>query len=108
MKPQIVHWKQQPYDVYIGRPSRWGNPFSSKASIAEHRVVNKAEALYKHREWVLNNPSLIASIKQELQGKTLGCWCSSPYACHGLVLWEIANDITPTTGPTPSIQPTLF
>jgi hypothetical protein len=108
LKPQIVHWKKSPYDVYIGRPSRWGNPFSSKAGIAEYRVANKSEALRKHREWILGNTQLIQDIKRELRDKTLGCWCDSPYACHGLILWQIANDITPDTGITPAIQPTLF
>jgi len=26
-KPTVVHCKRAEYDVYIGRPSRWGNPF---------------------------------------------------------------------------------
>jgi hypothetical protein len=25
--PRVVHCKRAPHDVYIGRPSRWGNPY---------------------------------------------------------------------------------
>jgi len=25
---RIVHWKKEPYDVYIGRPGKWGNPYT--------------------------------------------------------------------------------
>ena len=27
---RVVHCKKEPYDVYIGRPSKWGNPYSHK------------------------------------------------------------------------------
>ena len=104
MEPQIVHFKKQPYDVYIGRPSsapvgstgEWGNPFSSKPHAkSQFKTQSKAETLWRHREWVLAQPALVQKIKQELRGKILGCWCDNPYACHGQVLWEIANDFQP-------------
>ena len=90
--PQIVHFKNHPYDVYIGRPSKWGNPFSRKPGLAQFKVATKAEAINKHREWVLSQPVMVKKIKEELQDKTLGCWCDNVNACHGLILWKIAND----------------
>lgn len=27
MNGRVVHCKRERYDVYIGRPSKWGNPF---------------------------------------------------------------------------------
>lgn len=27
----VVHCKKAPYDVYIGRPGPWGNPFSHQS-----------------------------------------------------------------------------
>ncbi|MCH7759684.1 DUF4326 domain-containing protein [Patescibacteria group bacterium] len=115
IKPQVVHHKKHPHDVFIGRPKFgkysddqcWGNPFSHKSwATAKFKTSCKAESLIKHRQWVLGNPSLLRKIKRELAGKILGCWCDNPLACHGLVLWEVANDITPET-PT-AIQHTLF
>lgn len=94
MKPAIVHFKKHPYDIYIGRPSKWGNPFSRKAGLAKNKVATKSQALYEHKKWVLAQPQLVQQIKEELRGKILGCWCDSPYGCHGLILWQLANNIS--------------
>ena len=91
MSQFVVHKHKASYDVYIGRPSKWGNPFSHKAgTLARHRVASREEAIERYREWLLRQPELVAKAKQELRGKVLGCWCS-PLACHGDVLAEIAN-----------------
>jgi len=87
----VVH-KIKPYDVYIGRPSKWGNPFSHKeGTLAEFKVESRKEAVEKYDEWVRGQPEKIKSIKIELKGKVLGCWCS-PKLCHGHVLAWIANE----------------
>lgn len=90
MKTRVVHCKKEAYDVYIGRPSKWGNPFSHKeGTLAEFRVKNRREAVKKFEEYLLNNPQLMRDLK-ELKGKTLGCWCK-PKSCHGDVLATYAN-----------------
>ena len=81
--PKVVHWKREPYDVYVGRPSKWGNPFI----VGVHGT--RKEVIQKYREWIVKQPDLMASL-HELRGKTLGCWCG-PDQCHGLVLLEMAN-----------------
>lgn len=79
----VVHCKVDPFDVYIGRPSKWGNPF----------VVDldgtRAEVIEKYKNWIQTQPDLLNSL-HELKGKVLGCWCS-PKPCHGDVLTELAN-----------------
>ncbi len=88
----VVHKSKKPYDVYIGRPSRWGNPFSHKeGTLAEFKVESRAEAIERYEEWIRSQPEKIAEIKRELKGKVLGCWCS-PKLCHGHVLAWIANE----------------
>lgn len=81
-----------PYDIYIGRPSPWGNPFSDKPkSLAEVKTETREEAIACFEEWLRQNPEMIERAKRELRGKVLGCWCS-PKACHGDVLAKIANE----------------
>lgn len=85
----VVHCKREPYDVYIGRPSPWGNPFSHKEGTqAAYKVATREEAVRRYREWlwqrIRTEPGLVAALA-ELHGKTLGCWCA-PKACHGDVL----------------------
>ena len=81
--PKVVHCKREQYDVYIGRPSQWGNPF----------VIGKdgtrAQVIKKYEQWIQTQPALLAALP-ELKGKVLGCWCS-PNACHGDVLVKLAN-----------------
>ena len=70
--------------MYIGRPSKWGNPFEIG------KDGDRAEVIQKYREWVATQPNLMAALP-ELRGKVLGCWCA-PKACHGDVLVSLAND----------------
>ena len=85
---KVVHCKKEKYDVYIGRPSKWGNPFSHKeGTLAQYKVASREEAIEKYREWIMQQEDLMASL-HELQGKTLGCWCK-PKSCHGDILVEL-------------------
>lgn len=80
----VVHCKRDAYDVYIGRPGPWGNPFSIGKDGTRDEVVDK------YAMWLLEQPELVAKAKKELKGKVLGCWCA-PKLCHGDILAEIAN-----------------
>jgi hypothetical protein len=84
---KTVHCKVEAFDVYIGRPSIWGNPF------VIGRDGSRAEVIAKYKAWINHeNRSLLRSlIKTKLKGKVLGCWCS-PAACHGDILIQIANE----------------
>jgi hypothetical protein len=87
---KIVHCNKEPYDVYIGRPSKWGNPYThhaDKETLAEFIVETRDEAIQKYKEYILNNEPLLNDL-HELDGKTLGCWCK-PNSCHGDVLIEL-------------------
>lgn len=87
----VVHCKRSKFDVYIGRPSRWGNPFSENPrSSAEVKVSSREEAIACYEEWLRQNPDIVEDIRRELRGKVLGCWCS-PSPCHGDVIARIAN-----------------
>lgn len=84
--PQVVHCKRKPYDVYIGRPSKWGNPF------VIGRDGTRKEVIEMYRTWIWLEPQtrLREEARRQLRGKVLGCFCA-PQACHGDILWEIAN-----------------
>lgn len=82
---KVVHCKHDEFDVYIGRPGKFGNPFIIGKDGSRKEVVEK------YAEWILTQPELLATIQTELKGKILGCWCS-PKLCHGNILTEIANE----------------
>jgi len=81
----VVHCKKDKYDVYIGRPGPWGNPFEIG------KDGDREEVVEKYAEWLLAQPELVEKAKQELKGKVLGCWCA-PKLCHGNILEQIANE----------------
>ncbi|KAK3094654.1 hypothetical protein FSP39_004528 [Pinctada imbricata] len=103
------HWIRDPNNVYIGRNlsfysrgyrgskdtkieivgSKWGNPFRVKK-------YGREECLKMYEEYIRNDSktydgkTLYQSL-DELEGKTLGCWCH-PDPCHGHVLLKILRE----------------
>lgn len=80
----VVHCKKKPFDIYIGRGSKWGNPFKIGWDGEREEIIDK------YVEWIVEQPELMAALP-ELRGKVLGCWCK-PLACHGDVLVQMIND----------------
>lgn len=78
-----THPNLGPNDVYIGRPSKWGNPF------AIGKDGDRLTVVQKYCSWIINQPQLMAALP-ELRGKNLVCWCS-PEACHGHILKELVE-----------------
>ena len=88
---RVVNRRVFRFDVYIGRPSKWGNLFSHKKGTAAKFIVKtREEAVRKYEEWIRQQPELMAAL-HELRGKVLGCWCK-PAACHGDVLVKLVKE----------------
>ncbi len=68
--------------VYVGRPSKWGNPFTIG------RDGTRDEVVEKYRAWL----PMSGLDPRELRGKDLVCWCA-PERCHADVLLEKANEL---------------
>lgn len=90
MKTKVVNIRGDvPYDIYIGRPSKWGNPFKIGVHGDRKHVVEM------YRGWIWTQPHLTQDIPS-LVGKTLGCHCK-PLLCHGDVLVELAESFRVAT-----------
>lgn len=105
MQTKVVHCKMDFYDVYIGRPGPWGNPYSHDPEAkAEHLVSSREEAIELYSIWLRFRLYTAADTPEDhpdrklmesilsLRGKTLGCWCS-PLPCHGHVLAQLAEEL---------------
>ena len=83
--PQVFNKKNiYPADaIYIGRPSKWGNPYKIGPD------GTREEVIWKYKLYISQNQSLLNSL-HELKGKDLVCFCK-PLPCHGDVLLALAN-----------------
>lgn len=76
-------WKMPPNTVYVGLPTKWGNPFKWGGNdllvrmFRQHATIDFGETY--------------SEMCEELRGKDLACWCPLDQPCHADVLLEIAN-----------------
>ena len=78
---RVVNCHHDPYDVWVGRPSIWGNPYH------EGRDGDRTTVIAKYQAWFLahlRDPRFHLATVQ-LRGKVLGCACA-PKPCHAMVI----------------------
>lgn len=78
---KVVNLNTDEYDIYIGRPSIYGNPYP-----ASNRI--KSISLFKNYFYnrIKSDKHFLDKVNS-LQGKTLGCFCK-PLPCHGDIIIE--------------------
>ncbi|EIU48439.1 DUF4326 domain-containing protein [Mycobacteroides abscessus] len=87
-------WRKPEGAIVVSRPSRWGNPYRADG--------NRPQAVALFRDmlqrapvgdggWGLDGESVFDTIRRELRGHDLACWCPLDQPCHADVLLEIAN-----------------
>lgn len=122
MKPQRIQrkrtkgWRMPENTVYVGRGSKYGNPYrigvdgNAEECVAKFRDLimylvmpsaigqpaemipmltpAKTPLFYMTEKGLIAHPSIPIT---RLRGKNLACWCKEGEACHADVLLEIAN-----------------
>lgn len=73
-------WKMPPGTVYVGRGSKWGNPFTFANCGGVHPALRFACEV-----------APLWTDVHELRGKDLACWCAVDAPCHADTLLELAN-----------------
>ncbi|WP_157643963.1 DUF4326 domain-containing protein [Burkholderia ubonensis] len=92
---RVVHVKEAPFDVYIGRQmgsdfphSEWHNPYKVD------NTRTRDESVAEFHDYAKGNQELMAKVRT-LKGRTLGCWCKCRdnvhLLCHGEVLAALAD-----------------
>lgn len=107
-------WRMPEGAIYVGRPTRWGNPFwhtqefhGVEAALDFYR--NMVSGTWEPRlldKWNIANPEIPYNVQnlwrlkmglhpldrmRELRGKDLACWCRLDQPCHADILLELAN-----------------
>ena len=88
MKTRVVHCKKSKYDIYIGRPSKWGNPYKVGTG---HHTAEEAVTLYQRDLIAGSLPATVDDVRRELKNKDLVWWCEPGAPCHADVLLAVAN-----------------
>ena len=94
-------WKAPEGAVYVGRPTKWGNPFKVGDLYVRRRMApgggeltgvirDNAHAVRLYRRFTAHEVNTLIS-SAELRGKDLMCWCPLDEPCHADVLLEIAS-----------------
>ena len=70
--------------IYVGRPTRWGNPYHIGKHGDRDTIIKRFEvyAIAKHQR----DPTWLTP----LRNKNLVCWCK-PQSCHADILLKLAN-----------------
>ena len=100
-------WRMPEGAVYVGRGSKWGNPFDFRAAADAGYGDGRAAAVDAFSGWMCGEDwgipqgqtrasmaakrVVIRRSLHELSGKDLACWCPPDQPCHADVLLEIAN-----------------
>jgi hypothetical protein len=75
-------WRMPENTVYVGRPTKWGNPYP----VNGHFTFEQAVFHYRQfaEKWGIDD-------LEELRGKNLCCFCPLDKPCHADVLIELAS-----------------
>lgn len=90
--------------VVVARPSKWGNPYRVTPATPAQEAVrmyrslierwsrDRVEPHVRHDGRGVWDRDIKATIRRELAGKNLACWCPLDQPCHADVLLELANE----------------
>lgn len=86
-RKRVKGWKMPPNTVYVGRPTKFGNPFLET-------TLGTTYAMEMYKSFLagtMDGMSIVNAAKRELKGKNLACFCALNKPCHADVLLKIAN-----------------
>lgn len=82
-------WRMPSTAKYIGRPTKWGNPYK----IGELGLLTREAVLNAYEKWVRQTIHEEDShFLDPLKGKDLVCFCSLDQSCHADVILKILNE----------------
>jgi hypothetical protein len=80
-RSRVKGWKMPENTVYVGRPTKFGNPYSISYVLQTREAVLKA-----YEEWLKSKIDFDPHFLDELKGKNLACWCTLNQKCHADIL----------------------
>ena len=91
----VVHVDEE-HDVYIGRGSKWGNPYSHRdGTLAKYKVSSREEAIKAYEQYITEGEGkFLLEHLHELREKRIACFCKRSgkgKKCHGDILKKLTE-----------------
>lgn len=87
-RKRVHGWRMPPNTIYVGRPSKYGNPYALHGGKQYERTI-AIEFYEKYmKEKLLRDPHFLDGLK----GKDLACWCPLDKKCHADVLLSMIKE----------------
>lgn len=80
-------WRMPANTIYVGRPTKFGNPFPVESECQRDAAIRRYECHLRNE--LIDNPYFL----DELKGHDLACWCPLNKACHADVILKILNEM---------------
>jgi hypothetical protein len=91
--------------IYIGRGSPWGNPFTHlplSRTKAQFQVATEEESMIRYEAWFRERLAKEPGLRQKilkLDGHELVCYCK-PRPCHGDILNKLIEELKTVVHPS--------
>ncbi len=79
-------WKMPANSIYVGRPTKWGNPYQVSCNATDEYRKLQIDKFEQSMSIMLKQDAIT-----ELKGKNLACFCPLDKPCHADVLLKISN-----------------
>lgn len=87
---RVKGWRKPEGAIYVGRPTRWGNPYRVGTDGSAAECVARFEQWCRQRR--AETPDAFAQWLAPLRGHELACWCGSDTPCHADILRRLAYE----------------
>lgn len=90
-------FKRNDNQIYIGRGSIWGNPFTHlplSRTKAQFQVATEEESMIRYEAWLRERLASDPKLRDELrklEGHELVCYCK-PRPCHGDIIITLIEE----------------
>ena len=88
-------WRMPAGAVYVGRPTKWGNPFVKMLAPwpRDTPAMLVTWFAWQITLWRVHEPAAFEKWIAPLRGKDLACWCPPGTPCHADVLSRLARQM---------------
>lgn len=87
-RKRIKGWKMPENTVYVGRPTKYGNPYKPSRNRFGN-IKSREDAITAYENYLKRLLHAHPDFLDDLKGKDLACWCPLDKPCHADILLKL-------------------